>query len=108
MAVCSELATSYFCLAAIVGVDVLDFCVRDGNRYFHIAVITRTIVILLISRRMSTVDPEKDAVLAVFRNQMNRIPPVVHCARGACAATAACSSFRPSFQACPASWSTTR
>ena len=36
-----ELATSYFCLSAIVGVDVLDFCVRDGNRYFHIAVVTR-------------------------------------------------------------------
>ena len=61
-----EVATSYFCLAAIVGVDVLDFCVRDGNRYFHIAVITTTTFILLILGSESTVFSHLPSVFQLF------------------------------------------
>lgn len=68
MAVCSELATSYFCLAAIVGVDVLDFCVRDENRHFHVAIITRTISILQIPALKST-------------DFLNFQPPAILCCR---------------------------
>ena len=33
-----------FLLITIFGSEVLDFCVRDGNRYFHFDIITNKIL----------------------------------------------------------------
>lgn len=41
------LATAYFCLAAIIGAERLDCCVRDGNRYDPLAHVTKKMVFFL-------------------------------------------------------------
>ena len=38
---------SYSHIAATFGPDMLDFCVRDGNRYFHVGIVTTQVLIAL-------------------------------------------------------------
>ena len=48
-----DLATCSIHRKAIFAADVLNFCVRDGNRCDHIAIVTRSLLLKLIPSKLT-------------------------------------------------------
>ena len=63
-------AASYFCLPAIVGVWQLDFCVRDGNRYFLPAFATVLFWIFQKQTPVSTLTSSSQCYFFSFRHNL--------------------------------------